>query len=103
MFRIGEVTASDHIVKAKDVHIAVNKDKLLFILRTSKTHSKGTKPQIIKIEGIRRTNDSGIRDLVRNSNTAPLICPFQLLKEYLAIRPSYRELNSSSYSPIIQQ
>ena len=49
MMRVGEVTYSDHVVKAKDVHSAQNKDKLLLMLYSSKTHSKGMKPQRIKI------------------------------------------------------
>ena len=40
LFRVGEVTAGDHPILAKDVHIAKNKEKMLFILRTSKTHWK---------------------------------------------------------------
>ena len=49
MFRIGEMTESQHVVKAKDVHIGINKDKLMFVLHSSKMHGKGTKPQIVKI------------------------------------------------------
>ena len=49
MMRIGEVTTGDHPVKAVDVHVGSNKKKLLFILRTSKTHGLGDKPQKIKI------------------------------------------------------
>ena len=47
LFRIGEVTFSDHVVKVSDVHVGTNKKKLLFILRSSKTHGKGSKPQQI--------------------------------------------------------
>ena len=41
LFRVGELTESEHVVKARDVHIALNKDKLMFILHTSKTHTRG--------------------------------------------------------------
>ena len=37
LFRIGEVSESEHVIKAKDVHIGRNKNKLMFILHTSKT------------------------------------------------------------------
>ena len=47
MFRIGEMTTSKHIVKACDVHIGINKPKLLFILHSSKMHGEGQKPQLI--------------------------------------------------------
>ena len=35
LFRVGELAFDDHMVKAKDVHIGINKNKLLFILYTS--------------------------------------------------------------------
>ena len=34
MMRIGEVTISPHVLKAKNVHMATNKDKLLLVLYT---------------------------------------------------------------------
>ena len=49
LFRIGELTQSQHTVKACDVHIADNKEKMLFVLHSSKTHGLGDKPQMIKI------------------------------------------------------
>ena len=49
LMRIGEVTRSQHVLKAKDVHIALNKDKILLMLYSSKTHSKSSRPQKIKI------------------------------------------------------
>ena len=42
LLRIGEVTLSPHAILAKDVHIGENKNKILFILRSSKTHCKAT-------------------------------------------------------------
>ena len=45
---ISEV-ASEHAVLARDVHMGPNKRKFLLILRTSKTHWKNMKPQMIKI------------------------------------------------------
>ena len=49
MLRIGELTTGNHPIKAVDVHMGSNKDKLLFILRSSKTHWKNMKPQQVKI------------------------------------------------------
>ena len=40
LFAVGELTKGDHLLKACDVHVADNKGKMLFILRTSKTHGK---------------------------------------------------------------
>ena len=46
LFRIGELTAAsgNHAVLAKDIHIGRNKNKLMFVLHTSKTHSCIWKP-----------------------------------------------------------
>ena len=70
LFRIGEVTKGSHTIKAKDVHIAINKKKLLFLLWTSKTHNRSSKPQLIKISSCDMTNKA-------KSNH---FCPFRLYK-----------------------
>ena len=49
LFCIGEVTQGDHVIKAKDMHIGINKKKLLFILYMSMTHNMSSKPQSLKI------------------------------------------------------
>ena len=78
MFRIGEVTASPHVVKACNVEIGVNKPKLMFVLTSSKTHTKGDKPQIVKISG------SSL------STTDKSMCPFNTMQQCLKIRKPYR-------------
>ena len=78
LFRVGEVTMSPHAVKACDVQIGTNKRKLMFILRSSKTHTKGMHPQIIKIASINGNN-------IRKRNNNPY-CPFKLLHSYLRQR-----------------
>ena len=45
LMRIGEVTLSPHVLKAKDVHKAMNKDRVLLVLYSSKTHDKSLRPQ----------------------------------------------------------
>ena len=77
LFRVGELTTGTHPVKAIDVHIAQNKNKLLFVLRSSKTHDNSMKPQTIKIAA---QGDAWDHDY----------CPFALLKRYLAMRRSCR-------------
>ena len=81
LFHIGELTHSDHVVKASDVHIGINKKKLLFVLRSSKTHCKGSKPQLIKISATPGDLDKAAAS-IRNIQ----VCPFSLLKEYLNCR-----------------
>ena len=81
LFRIGEITASPYTITARDVHIGINKNKLLFVLRSSKTHGKGTKPQLIKISSVIPTHQPESYGDLR-------ICPFIHLKRYIAARGS---------------
>ena len=60
LFRIGKLADSKHCIKAANVHIATNKNKLLFILYTSKTHNLGNRPQKIKITANNYTRDEAI-------------------------------------------
>ena len=76
MFRVGEVTSGSHPILAKDVHIGINKNKMLFMLRSSKTHHKGNHPQTIKI--------AGLKVMQNEDRTAD---PFELLREFIVIRP----------------
>ena len=64
LLRVSEVAAKTHPILVHDSHIATNKKKILFILRTSKTHSKSSRPQEVKITS--STN---------NSNVNPHLCP----------------------------
>ena len=83
LFRIGELTESPHMVKASNVHIGLNKHKILFVLFSSKTHTKGNKPQTIKI-----TNTS--RNVLLPDNKSNFkFCPYILLCNYLECRPKY--------------
>ena len=81
LFRVGELATGTHPVKAVDVHIGENKKKLMFILRTSKTHDQSMKPQIIKIT----SNDKVAADAA--------CCPFAILQHYAQQRRSCRHRN----------
>ena len=52
LFRVGELTNGNHFVRASNVHIGINKNKILFILHSSKTHDIWNHPQKIKIKAI---------------------------------------------------
>ena len=81
LFRISEVTNGGYPVLAKDVHIVDNKDKMLFIVRMSKTYWSDSKPQTVKIT---REKGNPFRSLAH--------CPYHLLRQYLKYRPdSYWE------------
>ena len=94
LFRIGELTSGDHPVLARDIHITLNKKKLLFILQTSKTHWKNVKPQIVKINSQRNMTafktSSGYNDTSCKQETN-VFCPYKLLKEYATIRKSFKK------------
>ena len=80
MLRVGEVAKSQHSIEAKDVHIAHNKKKLMFILHSSKTHNRDQPPQFIKIS---QTEVKGRKKCC--------FCPFKAMKEYIGARGSYQD------------
>ena len=82
LLRVGEITESNHTIKAQDVQIGENKQKILFILRSSKTHGKYNKPQLVKIRCQDAKND---------------FCPFILLKAYIAVRPEFIDENENFF------
>ena len=92
MFRIGELTEGEHVLKAKDVFLGDNKKKLKFILFTSKTHGKEDKPQVIKINSIdsqQILKDHPEIKLCEQQNYKAQLCPFQILMEYREVRGEY--------------
>ena len=87
LFRVGELTMGTHPVKAKDVHIGFNKNKLMFILHTSKTHWKNVEPQVIKISSYEQNRSLNSFSRDQNCiNTYTKICPYSVLRNYLNIR-----------------
>ena len=48
LLRIGELTESPHVIKAMNVNISRNKEKILIHLYSSKTHGAANRPQTIK-------------------------------------------------------
>ena len=82
LLRIGElVSCGTHTILAKDVHVAKNKNKILIVLYSSKTHGKESRPQKVKITG---------KTEIRQGR---FFCPFTLIKQYMDKRGSYEEDN----------
>ena len=81
LMRVGELASGNHPVLAKDIHSADNKNKILLMLYTSKTHGKNSYPQQIKISANSEPNL-----LYRNN----IFCPFTATREFLAIRGNYQ-------------
>ena len=98
LFRVGELTKGEHNIKAIDVKQGVNKNKLKFILHSSKTHGKGARPQIVKIKEINPhgqtwyagKKEKGISFSKQKSSSLKL-CPFKLVKQYLKVRKLRRK------------
>ena len=82
------MTRGPHIILARNVHIGTNKNKILFILDSSKTHDQGDKPQMIKIS---EAQPSMNKKPARRRQTLDKIdikfCPFAILKKFAASRP----------------
>ena len=92
LLRVGEITKSKHVLKAKDIHIPSygSKEKLKLYLYSSKTHGKSQIPQEIKIEGnvhLTQEKNSQLRHFD----------PYNSTREYLAIRGNYRELDEQLF------
>ena len=69
LMRIGEVVQGSHTLKAKDMHISQNKNKMLIVLYSSKTHSKANLPQKIKITDLEQYPNNQKDDFSVHSNS----------------------------------
>ena len=89
LFRVGELMQSVHSIKAGNVHMGTNKDKILVVLYSSKTHSKNNRPQKIKIiaNNLERTGNYRQRNF----------CPFKLLRNYINIRGDFSRPEESFF------
>ena len=92
LFRVGELTKSEHVVKALDVHIGVNKQKILFVLRSSKTHGRYMLPQKIKICSTKLKSEP-VASLMKGR----MFCPYDLLQKYLKLCPQCKTLNEQFF------
>ena len=90
MLRIGEVTSGDHPIKAANLHLGENKDKLLLVLRTSKAHGLNNKPQQIKISERRK-------HLQGDKQHDMQVCPFLTIREFINLRPKIKTLETEPF------
>ena len=84
LMRIGELVQGSHTVRAKDIHVGQNKNKMLIVLYSLKMHSKAHSPQEIRIEAMKSSYDF---------NNHRFFCPFKLMRTYLQHRGGYAEDN----------
>ena len=73
MLRVGEITLSEHMLKARDVHKSDNGKHVKIVLHSSKTHNRGDRPQILVI------------DAVKNSP----FCPVKIITTFAELRIPY--------------
>lgn len=69
------------------MHIGVNKNKLLFILNSSKMHDQGSKPQLVKIM---QKGKSRAQKFKNKRSQLQDFDPFELIDQFLHIRPPAR-------------
>ena len=83
LFRVGELTQSEHVMKASDVHIGINKNKLKFVLHSSKTHWWDDKLQVIKINASEYSATGNKLEVSKEKRT---FCPFEIINDFMKIR-----------------
>ena len=86
MLRVGELTQGPHTVKAGDIHVGHNKDKLVVVLYTSKTHGQESRPQKIKISSV-----------FTKRPEHRFFCPFRTVNQYMNVRGSYKEVTDQFF------
>ena len=84
LFRVGELTTGTHPIKVPHIHVGHNKDKILIVLYSSKTHGKESHPQEIKIESL----NQNLREPIQKR----LYCPFQHVRFFLLIRGPFEDV-----------
>ena len=92
LFRIGELTLSQHSIKARNISLATNKDKLLITLFTSKTHNKESRSQKIKISAI-EASSCNVKVKYKNR----FFCPFKTVHSYIKARGSYFQTDDENF------
>ena len=83
MMRVGELTEGEHTLKVGNISIG-NKDKILVVLYSSKTHGKESSPQRIKIASV---------PLLNNKKDLKFFCPFRTVIKFIEIRRETYELD----------
>ena len=88
LFRVGQIAESQHALKYDDVCKGRKKDKILFILRSSKCHRWGNPPQCVKISAIEEKEAWWWTD-------TKVYCLYHIVKEYWKLRgePIYEDEN----------
>ena len=84
LFRVGEIAAGRHSIKACNVHQSSNQRQILFVMYSSKTHNKARPPQKVTITS-------------RMGEELGAFCPVQLILDYLEMRGDYTSMNDNLF------
>ena len=93
MLRVGELTKGPHVVLAQNVFMGENKEKVLFVLKLSKTHTKGDQPQLVKIAKKPPKKE-------RNKKLTPQHLdhnPFEIIDDFIKARPEAINANEQFF------
>ena len=88
MMRVGELTWSPHTLKASNVHISGNKDKIMLVLYTSKTHGTESSPQRIKISAVQES---------KAYKCKRLFCSVKAVTRFMTVRGNYDNTNDQFF------
>ena len=94
LFRVGELAQSEHVLKAGNVHGGEEKEKILLILYTSKTHGRGRRPQEIRISADPQQHSHHFK---HSKKFARRFSPFEITKEYSRLRGGYVSLEEQYF------
>ena len=83
LFRIGELTSSQHAIKDKDIHVAENKNKVLIMLYSSKMHGVESNTQQVKIMS---PDSDGF------NKRQLFFSPFKIVRRFFDIRGHYDKI-----------
>ena len=85
LLRIGEIAVGTHSIRATNVHESTNRNRqrLVFVLYSSKTHGRGQRPQTIKLISHTAGNDR--------------CCPVKITANYMQLRGGYTEPNENFF------
>ena len=103
LLRVGEITQSQHSLKARDIHEGRDKNKMLIVLHSSKTHTRGDRPQKIRIEGKEfiQVTDPNAEDDKSSRRVEEInkhyFCPVQCVKNYIRARGEYEHDNDQFF------
>ena len=104
MLRIGELTTGTHPIRVTDVHVGENKNKVLFVLRTLKTHWLDSKLQFVKLMSVPLKNAEQHMHIIPSMGEW-YFCPYELVERFISYRPKYKNVTDpffvfSDHSPV---